>query len=101
MLVRDASGQAGRFCLGLFKKHTGVPVGAQQKLTQLVSMRRQVQSLASLSGLRIHVAVTCGIGRRRQSDLAWLWLWWRLADVVPVQPLAWELAYAADVALNK
>jgi len=32
---------------------SGVPVVAQQKQTQLVSMRMQVRSLASLSGLRI------------------------------------------------
>ena len=32
---------------------TGVPAGAQQKQTQLASMRKWVQSLAWLSGLRI------------------------------------------------
>ena len=34
-------------------KDTGVPIVVQQKRIQLVSMRMQVRSLASLSGLRI------------------------------------------------
>ena len=36
-------------------------------------------------------------------DLAWLWLWlWRrLAAVVLIPPLAWELPYAAGVALKR
>ena len=33
-------------------------------------------------------------------DLALLWLWYRLADVVPIGPLAWELPYAAGMALK-
>ena len=32
----------------------GVPIVAQQEQTLLVAMRTRVQSLASLSGLRIH-----------------------------------------------
>ena len=60
----------------------GVPEVAQQKQTQLVSMRTKVQSLASLSGLRIWhchdlwgrlqiqlgygVAVACGVGWQLQ-----------------------------------
>ena len=34
-----------------------------------------VRTLASFSGLRIHFAVSCGVGHRCGSDLAWLWLW--------------------------
>ena len=40
-------------------------------------------------------AQECGL------DLALLWLWWRLAAAVPIQPLAWELPYAVGVALKK
>ena len=29
------------------------------------------------------------------------WLWHRLAAVAPIQPLAWELPYAADAALKR
>ena len=36
-----------------------------------------------------------------QLALALLWLWCRLAAKALIQPLAWELPYAADVALNK
>ena len=33
-------------------------------------------------------------------DLALPWLWCRLAAVVPISPLAWELPYAGGVALK-
>ena len=45
--------------------------------------------------------MSCGVGRRGGSHLAWLWLWLRLAATALIQPLAWELPYAAGVALNK
>ena len=34
-------------------------------------------------------------------DPVWLWLWCRLVAVALVQPLAWELPYATDVALKR
>ena len=63
--------------------------------TQLVSMRMQVGSLASLSGLGSGVAVSCGVGYRCGSDPVWLWLWRRLAAAASIQPRAWEPPYAA------
>ena len=48
-------------------------------------MRMQVRSVASLSGLRVWVAVSCGV---------------RLAVAALIRPLAWELPYAAGVALR-
>ena len=39
-----------------------------------------------------------GIGLRRGSDLALLWLWRRLVATAPIQPLAWEPPYAAGAA---
>ena len=42
-----------------------------------------------------------GVGCRRGSDLAWLWLWHRSTAVAPVRLLAWEPPYAAGVALKK
>ena len=45
--------------------------------------------------------MTCGVGRRRGSDLALLWLWHRPAAAAPIGPLAWELPYAADAALKR
>ena len=56
--------------------------------------------LASLSGLRIGIAVSCGVGRRCSSDLVMLWLWCRLAAAAPNCPLAWEPPYAASAALK-
>ena len=44
--------------------------------------------------------MSCGIGRRHGLDLAWLWLWRRLAAVAPIAPLAWDPLYAADAALK-
>ena len=35
--------------------------------------------------------MSCGVRCRRDSDLALLWLWYRLAAVAPIGPLAWEL----------
>ena len=46
------------------------------------------------------VAVSCGVGPRRSSDLALLRLRQRLAAVAPIQPLAWEPPYAVGVALK-
>ena len=45
--------------------------------------------------------MTCGVGRRRGSDLTLLWPWHRPAAAAPIQPLAWEPPYAAGVALKR
>ena len=45
--------------------------------------------------------MSCGVGHRRGSDLALLWLWCRPAAIAPIRPLAWEPPYAADVALKR
>ena len=42
--------------------------------------------------------MSCGVGRRRGSDPALLWLWGRPAAIVLIQPLAWEHQYAAGAA---
>ena len=44
--------------------------------------------------------MSCGVGHRLGLDLVLLWLWHRLVATAPVQPLAWELPYAAGVALK-
>ena len=44
--------------------------------------------------------MSCGVGRRRGSDLALLWLWWRPAAVALVRPLAWGPPHAAGAALE-
>ena len=45
--------------------------------------------------------MSCGVGRRHGSDLAFLWLWRRPAATAPIQPLAWELPYAMGAVLKK
>ena len=45
--------------------------------------------------------MSCGVGRRRGSDLALLWLWGRPAATALNRPLAWEPPYAMGVALEK
>jgi len=42
--------------------------------------------------------VSCGVGCRRGSDPALLWLWRRPVATAPIQPLAWESPYAVGVA---
>ena len=44
--------------------------------------------------------MSCGVGRRRGWDPALLRLWCRPAATAPIRPLAWELPYAAGVALK-
>ena len=45
--------------------------------------------------------MSCGVGCRRGSDPALLWLWRRLVATAPIGPLAWEPPYAVGVALKK
>ena len=63
-------------------------------------MRMWVQSLASLSGLRILRWVSCGVVRRHSLDPVWFWLWLWLAAVALIRPLAWELPYAEGATLK-
>ena len=44
--------------------------------------------------------MSCGVGRRRGSDLSLLWLWRRPAAAAPIRPLAWEPPYAEGVTLK-
>ena len=44
--------------------------------------------------------MSCGVGQRRGSNLALLWLWHRPAAAAPVQPLAWEPKHATGAALK-
>ena len=43
--------------------------------------------------------MSCGVGRRRGSDLVLMWMWPAAVDLI--RPLAWELPYAAGAALKK
>ena len=65
-------------------------------------MRLWVQSLASLSGLRILCCreLSCGVGGRPGSDPALLWPWHRPAAVALLRPLAWEPPYGVGAVLE-
>ena len=45
--------------------------------------------------------MSCDVGHRRGSDLALLWLWYRLGAKAPIQPLGWEPLHATGVALKR
>ena len=45
--------------------------------------------------------MSCGVGRRRGSDPALLWLWHRPEATALIRPLAWEPPYAAGADLGK
>src|SRR5512145_2039697 len=45
--------------------------------------------------------MSCGVGCRRGSDPAVLWLWLRPVATAPIQSLAWEPPYAAGAAQER
>ena len=47
------------------------------------------------------MALSCGVGHRRGSDVALLWLWPRPVATAPIRPLTWEPPYAVGVALKR
>ena len=47
------------------------------------------------------MAMSCGVGLRGSSDLALLWLRYRLAAAALIRPLACELLYVAHAALKR
>ena len=47
------------------------------------------------------VAVSCRVGCRSGSDPKLLWLWYRSAATVLIQPLVWEPSYAKGATLKK
>ena len=58
---------------------------------------RDHEVVGSIPGHTHGIAMSCGVGCRRGSDLALLWLWRRLAPAALIQPLAWEPPYAAGM----
>ena len=45
--------------------------------------------------------MSCGVGHRRGSDTALLWLWYRLATAALIPLLAWEPQYTVGAAPQK
>ena len=79
----------------------GVPIVARW----LMNPTRNHEGVGSIPGLAQWVEdlalLSCGVGGRRGSDPALLWLWHRPAATAPIRPLAWEPQYAVGVALEK
>ena len=76
----------------------GVPVVAQQKSILVGTMRLCVQSLASLSGLRIQHCCERWCRLQMQLRPALLWLQYRPAAAALMRPLAWEPPYTPGAA---
>ena len=72
---------------------------AVTNLTSILRMR--VQSLASLSALRIWFWRELWCRSQMRLGSAFLWLWGRLAATALIWPLAWGLPYATGVALKR
>ena len=45
--------------------------------------------------------MSCGVGHRHGSHLAWLWLWYRLVATALIGPPAWEPPHAVGTALEE
>ena len=45
--------------------------------------------------------MSCDVGHRRGLDLAFLWLWCRMAATAPIGTLVWEPPYATGVTLKR
>ena len=45
--------------------------------------------------------MSCGLDGKRSSDLVLPWLWYRLAAIAPMRPLAWESPCAVGAALKR
>ena len=72
-----------------------------QWLTNPTRKHKVAGSVPGLAQWVKDLAVSCGVGHRRGSDPALLWLWCRPAAVALIGPLAWEPPYATSAALKK
>ena len=71
----------------------------------LTNLTRNHEVAGSIPGLaqwvKHHGVAMNGVGCRRGTDPALLWLWHRPAATALIRPLAWEPPYAASAALEK
>ena len=79
------------------KSVVGVPTMVQ-KSRNLTSIHK---GMGLITAWLTSIAVSWGVSHSCGSDLALLWLCCKLASVVLIQPIAWELTYAVGTALKK
>ena len=95
------SWQWGQQCPGIRLTLEGFPFGAQEKWIRWQPWGCEFHLWPRSVGQGSGIAVSCGVGCRRSSDLALLWLRSRLAAIALIQPLVWELSYDAPAALKR
>ena len=69
--------------------------------SDIASVRMQILSLASLSGLRIRHCCRMWCRSQMQLGSVLLWLWHRLTATAPIGPLSQELPYAPGTAIKR
>ena len=89
-----------KYCRIIQNNMWGVPLVAQQKSIQLVSLRTKVWSRALLSGLRIRCCceLRCRSKTQHRSGVAVAVVGAGSCSSDSIRPLAWELPYAMDAA---
>ena len=78
--------------MGTEPEHSEMPLSKARDPTHILMETSTICFLCTTGTPGI--AMSCGIGCRHGLDpaLLWLWLWYRLAAIAPIQPRAWELS---------
>ena len=86
--------------MGTEPEHSEMPLSKARDPTHILMETSTICFLCTTGTPGI--AMSCGIGCRHGLDpaLLWLWLWYRLAAIAPIQPRAWDLPYPTGVALK-